>query len=113
MADFPHLFDRSGVPTRYFDRRGDEHGRLRDRGSRDFGQWGDAIRECAGWDPEHYERVAAWDFRDGLLAWEARCKQHAAETYRNELLVWAVRSVHMKEERDRNTPPKPPAILSD
>lgn len=76
-----------------------------ERGSADFGDWAVLIRELSGHDYDKAQLVLCWPIREALLAYVDRLRQQALDSYRHELLVWALLAPHQKKPPE---PPKPP-----
>ena len=96
MAAFPKLFggrrEQSG---------GEPH---REERGRDYGPWGELIRELAGWDVDRYDVVARWPLAEALIAYERLLGQQALPQFRHEQSLYAAGSL--------KTSPKLPSILS-
>lgn len=78
------------------------------RGTADYGDWTQVVRELSEGDYERAERIKRWPVREALVALVARLKRQALEGYRFELLLWAATAPHSKKPQD---PPKLPDIL--
>lgn len=67
------------------------------------------VRELAGYDYDKAQQVLLWPVREALLAFEERLRQQALDSYRHELLVWAVMAPHAKKVPEA---PALPSILN-
>jgi len=80
----------------------------RERGARDLGEWGLAVRQVAHWDADRIERVWHWPLRELLLAYLARLRAEAQRRYEFDLALWAALAPHQKRP---GAPPRPPRLL--
>ena len=62
------------------------------------------IRELAGHDPARYDAVLRWPLAEALIAYEARQRERAEDTYRFDWLVYVIAG---------GKKPECPAILRD
>ncbi len=79
------------------------------RGSRQYGQWDEALRTLAGYDPDLIEKRLAWHLRDFLLAWENHAKENALVDYRHNITTYAQLAPHAKKGTLK--PPRVPRVL--
>jgi hypothetical protein len=50
----------------------------------------------AGHDPAQFDRLMDWPLRDLFLAYIARLREAARDSYEVDLLVWAILAPHQK-----------------
>lgn len=48
------------------------------------------IRSAAGYDASRYSEVLKWPVREGLLCYVEKLKEEAAETYKLDVLLYAM-----------------------
>lgn len=81
----------------------------RNRGSADYGDWTQIVRELSDNDYDRAQKVKRWPVREALVALAARMKADALEAYRFEMVVWSALAPYLK----KSDPPKLPAILKE
>lgn len=79
------------------------------RGARQYGQWDDALRVLAGYNPDILQKQLRWHLRDFLLAYEHQVKQAALLEYRHQTSVYAAVAPYAKKGTLK--PPKVPRVL--
>lgn len=103
LDDFP-LVIMKGVTGRLTEREPPEI-----RGFKQYGQWDDALRVMAGYNPDILAKELRWHLRDFLLAYEHHLKQRAAAEYRDQMRMYAMIAPYAKKGKLK--PPKVPRIL--
>jgi hypothetical protein len=103
MDDFP-LIIATGVTGRITEREPPEM-----RGFKQYGQWDDALRVLAGYNPDIVSKELRWHLRDFLLAYEYHIKQRVEVDYKHQMSLYAVLAPYAKKGKLK--PPKIPRVL--
>jgi hypothetical protein len=103
MDDFP-LIIATGVTGRITEREPPEM-----RGLKQYGQWDDALRVLAGYNPDIVTKELRWHLRDFLLAYENHIKQRVEADYKHQMSLYAVLAPYAKKGKLK--PPKIPRVL--
>lgn len=75
----------------------------------DLGEYGDLIRELAGYDVARYQEILDWPLGEALAAFEHQLREDARRDYAVATLAWAALAATGASKRKK--PPQPPAIL--
>lgn len=103
IIDFPHIV-ATGVTGNITQRQPPET-----RGLRCYGQWDEALRVLAGYNPDILIKQLTWHLRDFLLAYEHFIKREALGEYRHQTSVYA--SIAPYTKKGQLKPPKIPRVL--
>lgn len=77
----------------------------------DYGEWGQLVRELAGYDVARYAEITRWPLAEALAAYENKLREDARRDYQVQYLAWAVLAAAGATKRKR--PPDLPEILKD